>query len=60
MLSPRYLLLAVFSTLLAITPSLSANTADWQESAEVAAIFKASGLNGTFVLYDVANETFMG
>ncbi len=55
----RLCLIAV-CMLLALTPVWSANSSDWKESAEVAEIFKASGLNGTFVLYDVESGTYIG
>lgn len=60
MIRRSYLFLAVICTLLTVTPILSANASDWKASIEVAEIFKTSGLNGTFVLYDVAGGTYIG
>ncbi len=54
------LFMAVICTFLVMTPILSANAADFKDSTEVAEIFRASGLNGTFVLYDVAKGTYIG
>ncbi|MDE2598159.1 MAG: class D beta-lactamase [Rhodocyclaceae bacterium] len=38
----------------------AAHAVDWQESEEIAALFKARKLNGTFVLYDVAGNRLIG
>jgi len=54
------LYLAVMCALLAITPTLSANASDWEDIIEVAEIFKTAGLNGAFVLYDVAGGRYIG
>lgn len=49
----------LFSCLL--IPSLTyAQTLAWQESEEVAAIFSKAQVNGTFVLFDVAENKFIG
>ncbi len=34
--------------------------ASWQESREIGKIFENAGLRGTFVLYDVASQTYIG
>lgn len=34
--------------------------ADWQERRAVGGLFKNAGVQGTFVLYDVASQTYMG
>lgn len=60
MMRRTYLFLALFSAALSIAPLFSANAVVWKESIEVAEIFKTSGLDGTFVLYDVAGGTFIG
>lgn len=38
----------------------SAYAADWEESATLGTMFKNSGINGTFVLYDVAAHKYIG
>lgn len=40
--------------------SFQAHATGWEESAEVAGLFKSAGVNGTFVLYDVAAERLIG
>lgn len=37
-----------------------AQAGDWQESTEVAAIFTGGGVVGTFVLYDVSTDRYVG
>ncbi|MFZ5570497.1 MAG: class D beta-lactamase [Thermodesulfobacteriota bacterium] len=60
MIRRSYLFLAAICAFLAITPLLSVDAADWEESTEIAEIFKASGLTGTFVLFDVDGGSFVG
>ena len=38
----------------------SADAATWEESTKIRTIFKNSGMNGTFVLYDVAAQKYIG
>ena len=40
--------------------ALQAQAADWKESPEVAALFRSAGINGTFVLFDVTAQTYVG
>lgn len=47
-----FLLLLVTST-----PTLAT---EWRDSAAIKALFSSAGLTGTFVLYDVAGDTFTG
>lgn len=51
----RYLLALVFLIL-----TFRAYAIDWEESGEIAAIFKGSGISGTFVLYDVTRQQLIG
>lgn len=60
MIRRNYLFLAVICALLVIIPLLSASAADWKENTKVAEIFKAAGVDGTFVLYDVATGAYIG
>jgi beta-lactamase class D len=46
--------------LLLILIAAQAHAIDWQESDEVAALFKERKLNGTFVLYDVLGNKLIG
>jgi len=48
--------LALLTTLLC----LQSHAAEWQDSEEVAQLFKQRGLQGTFVLYDIAGDKLMG
>jgi beta-lactamase class D len=38
----------------------SAYAADWEESAKLSTIFKNSGMDGTFILYDVTSNKYIG
>jgi beta-lactamase class D len=49
----------ISAVLVAISIS-SAWTADWEEGAKVSEIFKRAGVNGTFVLYDVTAQKYIG
>ncbi|TRO82510.1 class D beta-lactamase [Trichloromonas acetexigens] len=50
----RWLLLWLLVT------AFRAQAGDWQESPEVAALFTSAGVVGTFVLYDVAADRYVG
>ncbi|WP_287110013.1 class D beta-lactamase [Methylobacillus sp.] len=34
--------------------------ADWKERGDIGALFKSAGINGTFVLYDIADDAYIG
>jgi len=43
-----------------LVTAFRAQAGDWQESPEVAALFTGAGVVGTFVLYDVAADRYVG
>lgn len=43
-----------------VVTAFPAQAGDWQESPEVAALFTGAGVVGTFVLYDVAADRYVG
>lgn len=43
-----------------LLPVNSAHGLDWQGSPEVKKLFNDAGMQGTFVLYDVAEDRFTG
>ena len=47
---------AIFAVML----SLQVHGADWEESREIRALFEDAGVDGTFVLYDVAADRYVG
>ncbi len=49
-----------FIAALIIFSSFQVQAADWKESARIGELFKSAGVNGTFVLYDAAAQTFIG
>jgi beta-lactamase class D len=53
------MLLRVLCILVALN-SGAADAATWEESAAVGRVFKAAGVKGTFVLYDVSARKFFG
>jgi beta-lactamase class D len=54
------LMLATFFSLFLTTITMSADAAEWEESARIGRIFKSAGVNGTFVLYDVVARKDIG
>jgi len=60
MIRRSYFLFAAICALLLIAPLLSARATEWEESTKVLEIFKSAGVNGTFVLYDVAAHKYIG
>jgi len=55
-----YIILAAICLLLGMTDISSANAIKWKDITEIAVIFKDSGLNGTFALYDVKEDAYIG
>jgi beta-lactamase class D len=49
-----------FLVLLTALLCLQSHAAEWQDSEELARVFKQRGLQGTFVLYDVAGDKLIG
>lgn len=47
-------------TALAMLLALQAHAAGWEESPEVSELFKSAAVQGTFVLYDVSGQRFIG
>lgn len=45
---------------LVVICSLQAQATDWEESPDLAGLFAAAGVQGTFVVYDVAADTYIG
>ena len=60
MIRKSYVMLALICLPLIMAHVSSANAVNWKESAEIAGLFRSSGLDGTFVLYDVLNNTYIG
>jgi len=54
-----FMFVTFFSMFLATT-TMSADASGWEESAKIDRIFKSAGVNGTFVLYDVHAQKFIG
>jgi beta-lactamase class D len=40
--------------------AFQAQAASWEENPEVSELFKSAGVNGTFVLYNVTAQTYIG
>lgn len=49
-----------FFTVLLMWLTLHAHAADWEDSPAVGELFKNAGVTGTFVLYDVSRQKFIG
>jgi len=49
-----------FLAVIAILFNLQAHAAGWEENPQVGELFKSAGVNGTFVLYDVTAQTYIG
>lgn len=54
------MMLVRFLCLLVTLHAIAAYAATWEESAAVGRIFKAAGVKGTFVLYDVSAQKYIG
>jgi beta-lactamase class D len=60
MIKTSLVLITICSILFTYITKSNADAIDWEESAKISTIFKDSGMNGTFVLYDVAAQKFIG
>ena len=50
----------IFCAVLVTIPVLSATAAGWEENPKIGELFKSADINGTFVLYDVAANRYIG
>ncbi|WP_094708027.1 class D beta-lactamase [Hahella sp. CCB-MM4] len=50
----------LFFSLLIVLFSLKSFAIDWQQSPEIEKLFKNAGVEGTFVLYDVSEQRYIG
>ncbi len=49
-----------FLVAIAISFTFQAQAAGWEESHKIGELFKSAGINGTFVLYDVTVNRYIG
>lgn len=54
------LMLVTFFSIFLASITMSADASGWQESAKVGRIFTSAGVSGTFVLYDVVAQKYIG
>jgi beta-lactamase class D len=50
----------IFCAVLVIIPVFSTTAAGWEENSKIEELFKSAAVNGTFVLYDVTANRFIG
>lgn len=50
----------IFLSIIITLLTFHVHAAGWEESQKVGEIFKNAGVNGTFVLYDVSTQTYIG
>ena len=50
----------IFCAVWAILPAASTTAAGWEENSKIGDFFKAAGVNGAFVLYDVSANLYIG
>lgn len=59
MITLKRIVQLVFYTFI-LSHFFNANAFEWQEKKEITEIFEAAGVNGTFAVYDVSEDRFMG
>ena len=59
MITLKQITLTLFSVFI-LVHLFSANASEWQENQQIKNIFEKAQIKGTFVLYDVNNDSFIG
>lgn len=60
MMRQRWWIWCIFCAIFVTIPLSSISAANWEENAKFDELFKSAGVNGTFVLYDVTANTYIG